>query len=187
MKAFISKHKIIIMTVLTITLLVAGIALSRKKTETPVLVEPTAAPRQVSGEWGNLSDLVSNLGTPINRDDSNNKDGYFEYKSKSVNLNNEVLYQSNVPLFYKQIIDPSENKTSDSIKKQFGEPEIVLFGDFSEMGFNLYAYPSKGIAYIGSARQNYLIEVWYFEPTSITTFRQKWAPNYSLTPTQGGF
>jgi hypothetical protein len=187
----IKKYRIPIALV-SVTLIVVAVALSLPKNtalpaQTPTPTPAPTAPPVPQSDWGKLDSIVSKLGTPVNKSDSSDKEGQYEYKSSSATRNNEVIYQSNVPLFYKEVVTKADNKTAQSIKGKYGNAEIRLYGPESNIGFHMYVYPAKGIAYIGSMYDDTITEVWYFAPTNLETFMNTWAKDYSITPQEGIF
>ncbi len=176
-----------------ITILIVSIVLILPK-KSSVLIVPSpspsvtpTAPPVPKGEWGSIDVLIKDIGKPISQEDTATKSGQYKYNSSTLNRKNEVVYQDNVPVFYKEIVTNGSNKTSKSIQQKYGSAEIRLYGSESDIGFYLYAYPSKGIAYVGSIYDDIVTEVWYFSPTDLNSFMATWAKDYSLQPQQGGF
>ncbi len=191
LKAFAKKYRVHL-AIATFVLLFFVVVFSSNRSggNTPAgIPTPTPLATEAKGDWGNAADLIAGLGEPINRPNSSNKTGEYDYKSDSVNRNHEVVYQNNTPLFYKEIVTSKDNKTSRSIRQKYGEPELKMYGAESSAGVDLYAYPSKGIAYLGSQFDDVLSEVWYFAPIDKGVFVAKWAlqEGYTLTPQDPSF
>ena len=176
---FISKHKIVVIFVfISIMIMVLGSGLSRNKQELP---KAGATYKSLSPGISTKNEVNERLGNPI----SENPQGQLiitDYASNSETRPNQVVYDNQVVQFIKEIISYKDSKTVDDIKKEYGEAEIVLYGHGSVSNYNLYAYPNKGVAYIGNDYTSDLLEVWYFQPTTIEEFRSTWAPEYSTTP-----
>lgn len=190
----IKKYRvpIILFSLMVIVILIIVLSFTSKRTSPSTTAYPSATPESTpppvpEGPWGKLDDLTKKLGSPIDQPDTSTKSGQYRYKSSTQNRPNEVIYQSNVPVFYKEMVTKSDNKTAKSITQKYGTPEIRLYGPESDIGFYLYAYPSKGIAYVGSIFDDIVTEVWYFSPTDLNTFMSTWAKEYSLQPIEGQF
>jgi len=84
-------------------------------------------------------------------------------------------------VFIREIITAKDKKTTEDITSQYGNAPYTLYGPASVNGFNLYVYLDKGIAYIGHVKEPILLEIWYFQPTTIEDFQVKWAKGYSTT------
>lgn len=123
-------------------------------------------------------DVIEALGTPIIENKVEKYD-QLEFKSDNPNYNNETLIEEDKVVFIKKIVVKNENIMAQEIKSKYGEPTNILYSHKSSIGINLYVYPEKGIAYIAHGASGILYEIWYFVPTTIGDFKQKWASNYS--------
>ena len=121
---------------------------------------------------------IDKLGEPLGGPDAE----VLLYKSNNPNLPNELRLEENTIFFIKEIVAPSDNKTSDQIKQIYGDTNYILYGLGSGSGFALYVYPDRGIAYVGHTRASVLLEIWYFPPTTFPEFRSRWASDYTLSP-----
>lgn len=191
---FVRKFRIAFMLVSFVLVVVAIIAISKGSPQvspgtTPIpraSSKPNQPQEPVVGDWGSLNEIVVDLGQPLN-DTKPVRDGRYEYKTKSASRNTEVVFNNNTPVFLKEVVTEADNKTAQGIKKKYGEPTLTMYGSFSEFGFNLYAYPDKGIAYLGNPKTDGLMEIWYFAPTDNETFTQTWAIDYTLSDIPHGF
>lgn len=125
--------------------------------------------------FSSKSDAIEKLGAPLNGPDSPS----LEFKSSNPNLPHEVIIANDKVVFIKEIIKVEGGKTSNDIIELYGEALKVLYGPDSIHGFNLYVYPDKGIAYLGHIKEPLLLEIWYFQPTTLQEFKAKWASGYS--------
>ena len=123
-------------------------------------------------------DAIKLLGTPLNSPSSDTLD----FKSNNPNLPNQVVTSNNKISLIKEIVTVSDRKTTTDITSQYGTAPNVLYGPASTNGFNLYVYPDKGIAYLGHVKEPIVLEIWYFQLTTLKNFISEWAPNYSETP-----
>ena len=126
-------------------------------------------------------EIVNTLGIPIKESTTDNAK-ILEYKSKNPNYNNTFYTQQGILNLAKEIITPDDNIKISNIAEQYGNYEEVLYKSGSEVGFNLYIYPDKGIAYIGHQPSGIVIEVWYFPPTDFENFKKMYAPDMPDQP-----
>jgi len=126
-------------------------------------------------------EIVNTLGIPIKESTTDNAK-ILEYKSKNPNYNNTFYTQQGILNLAKEIITPDDNIKISNIAEQYGNYEEVLYKSGSEAGFNLYIYPSKGIAYIGHQLSGIVTEVWYFPPTDFENFKKSYAPDMPDQP-----
>lgn len=119
-------------------------------------------------------DVLNKLGKPI----ITNQD-MLEFKSLSPNRNNEVIVNQDKVSLIKQIITLKDTERIMDITKVYGVAQKMLYGPDAGAGFYLFVYPSNGIAYIGNAESDILLEVWYFAPTDLTSFETNYANGYS--------
>lgn len=128
-------------------------------------------------------DIIKTLGIPISSTLSgevkiNNYPSSNEYRTNDIEfINGEVD-------FIKEVINLDDSRTAEDIRKIYGVTEYVLYENVSDSYFNLYVYPKNGIAYLGH-NDGTILEIWYFKPTDINTFKSKWASNYSDKPFTG--
>ena len=128
-------------------------------------------------------DINKMLGTPVSSTQSgevkiNSYPSSNEYRANDIELKNGEVD------FIKEVINPDDTRTSEDIRKIYGVSEYVLYENTSDSFFNIYVYPKNGIAYLGH-NDGTLLEIWYFKPTDINTFKLKWASNYSDKPFTG--
>lgn len=77
----------------------------------------------------------------------------------------------------------------EDLKKKYGPPDGELFGPYQDMGFKVFVFPVAGVAAVSSTQDGTTIEVWYFEPTTLPGFLEKWGKIAGVgpTPKQGRF
>lgn len=157
---------------------------SRQKNISPQNAEG-AKYRDLQPGVSSLNDVASALGPSVDERDQDGKK-ILEYKSNNPNFNNEVTIEEQKLSFIKQIVTMDEQITISEINKKYGNYEYILYGPLSTNGFDLYIYPSKGIAYIGHQSSGIILEIWYFPPTNLEEFKAKYASEYSesLPPRQ---
>lgn len=106
------------------------------------------------------------------------------YSSSSEYRTNNIEFKNGEVDFIKEVINPDDTRTAEDIRKIYGVSEYVLYENTSDSFFNIYVYPNNGIAYLGH-NDGTILEIWYFKPTDIATFKSKWASNYSDKPFTG--
>lgn len=174
-----NKYKIIV--ALIIISIILYNQLTKKGPSTNIISLPGQAKYQdIAPGTSSKSDVINKLGEPVSESDNTLK-----YKSSAKVKTNDVVLEGDTVKLIKEVVTLDDNKNISDLKSQYGEPEYMLYGPRQEAGFYLYAYPDKGIAYIGSQDQTTLLEIWYFAPTTIDDFKKNIAPNYSDTPSSG--
>ena len=167
--------------ILTIFLFVANLLPSRTSPETQnqeVSLQTGAGFNSLIPGQNTKSEALETLGNPLNNEES----ATLDFESSNPNLFHQIITENEKITFIKEVIAPSDGKTTLDINSLYGDARYVLYGPESIHGFNLYIYPNKGIAYIGHLKEPVLLEVWYFQPTTFENFKAKWATGYSNTP-----
>jgi len=132
-------------------------------------------------------DVLKQLGQPLfeTRNGDTTTD---QYKSTSPTRNHEVVYNKEQVVYIKQIVSTKDSLSVNDMTNLYGQPDNVLYGRESDIGYNLYVYLAKGVAYLGNQTSGTLLEVWYFPTTNnLQTFMNQWATGYSLTMPSSGF
>lgn len=137
----------------------------------------------VPGNTYKEEDINKMLGIPVSSTLSgevkiNNYSSSNEYRT------NDVEFINGAVDFIKEVVNLDDTRTAEDIRKVYGVTEYVLYENVSDSYFNLYIYPKNGIAYLGH-NDGTVLEIWYFKPTDINTFKSKWASNYSDKPFTG--
>ena len=127
-----------------------------------------------------VDDITKQMGTS-EKETASGSAKILEYKSKNPNFNNELIIDNNKLTFVKQIVAYGEPITVEDLNKKYGIYENVLYGHLSQNGFHLYVYPDRGIAYVANQEANIVLEIWYFQPTTLENFKTLYAPDYSDT------
>ena len=123
--------------------------------------------------------VIKELGEPASKVSKDNESALWSYNTKSANRKNEVVYEKDTVVFVKEIITLEDKINYNTLTQNHGEPEYKLNGPGSYNGFYLYAYVSKGIAFIANPVSGTVIEIWYFPPTTLDTFLNTWAVGYT--------
>lgn len=169
----------IILFLASITFIVFSVSRSSKK---------VASPQNISGQAVDLSwispgktskeEIISKFGAPIKIDLTQNDETLY-YNSTSKTRNNQIKVEAGIVTFVKEMVSYLDSKKVSDINTSYGISTYSLFGPDSAGGNKLYVYPDKGIAYLGDPKFDTLEEIWYFVPTSLENFKEKWAPSYS--------
>ncbi|MBI2007096.1 MAG: hypothetical protein HYS83_00080 [Candidatus Blackburnbacteria bacterium] len=72
----------------------------------------------------------------------------------------------------------------EDFKKKYGSPEGELFGPYQDMGFKVFVFPEAGVAAVSSIQDGTTVEVWYFKPTTLSGFLEKWGKATGVGPAQ---
>lgn len=182
---FIKKYWVLILiAVMLILVVVDKFIIPDKKTSqnTPTPKSNRVAEyKSIQPGKSTLEEINSLLGYPIEQSE---KDGVTiaEYKSSSNYRNNIVTVQNGVATLIKEIVTAIDNKKSQDIIQEYGDAPFMLYDQKPSSTFNLYVYPTNGIAYVGH-EDGTLLEVWYFQPIDIDTFMSTWAKGYSREKT----
>lgn len=189
---WIKQHKTLVFSLAGLTLLLIVVFFAqRAKNASLAIVAPTPTPvvtppPPVKADWGELSNIVKSFGTPLTTSTEPNRTDTF--KSDSLNRNNTVIYQQNVPVFALQVVTSQDKMTISTVQNKYGDPTVTLFSPASsDTDVYLYAYPEKGIAYQANAHSGVLYEVWYFRPMTEKELQQTWAKDFSNSLQEGSF
>lgn len=121
------------------------------------------------------------LGKPLDSTKSGDLD-VFNYKSENQYRTHKVYSKDGLTeLIIEEIVN--ENKTANDVRKIYGIAPEILYEKTLTSVFNLYVYPSNGIAYLGH-EDGGVLEIWYFVPTTIEDFITKWGSDYSKEPSK---
>lgn len=121
------------------------------------------------------------LGKPLDSTKSGDLD-VFNYKSENQYRTHKVYSKDGLTeLIIEEIVN--ENKTANDVRKIYGIAPEILYEKTLTSVFNLYVYPSNGIAYLGH-EDGGILEIWYFVPTTIEDFITKWGSDYSKEPSK---
>jgi hypothetical protein len=167
----------IILLIIAFTALV--IFISQRSRDVDLTPPPSAGAsyKSITPGESTREGVLDELGSPINSPESNT----LMYESTNPNLSNEINLTEDRVTLIKEIVSPSDNKTTEDVTTVYGESPHVLYGPDSTFGFYLYIYPDKGIAYLGHFDEPVLLEIWYFPPTTYNNFKNTWAKQYSET------
>jgi hypothetical protein len=185
---FLQKYKmplvlVALLFVLMLTYLVP--AATEKISQQNAAPKPTSRPTSLDIVPGTttVNDLVNTYGPPLSEKPKTNSVTISEFKSLSPTRNHTALTSNldGTVILFKEIITAQNDVSANILSSKLGEEEVVLYGDLSESQINLYTYPSKGSAYLGSKINGTVFEVWYFSPTNYKSFKNQLASDYSET------
>lgn len=173
------KTRVLLILLLGVFLVVAFLLLRARIAPTPPTASPSVGASYKTLVPGSSSrdDALTNLGKPLNDEASE----LLNFKSNNPNLPHQVTVPNDTVLFIREIVTAKDKKTTEEITSQYGNAPYVFYGPASVNGFNLYVYPDKGVAYIGHVEEPIVLEIWYFQPTTIEDFQTRWAKGYSTT------
>jgi len=126
----------------------------------------------------NLDQLEKEFGEPLETKEDGTKKT-LDFQSSSKVRPNQAIVEDETVVFIKEIVTKTDEKSVKNITGVYGDPNFVLYDQSSpNSSFSLYVYPDRGLAFIGHPSGT-LLEIWYFPPTTLDDFIQRWAPNYS--------
>lgn len=106
-----------------------------------------------------------------------------EYKTTNKYRTHVIKIENGVAVFVKQEIISGEQKASD-IRNIYGIAPDMLYSQAPSATFELYVYPSNGIAYLGHKDET-ILEIWYFPPVNnIDIFIEKYGDGYGKEPSK---
>ncbi|MEK7169014.1 MAG: hypothetical protein AAB778_03315 [Patescibacteria group bacterium] len=188
---FIKSKKIILLTIISLSAAIFIIININKNkdttnsvTPTPISNKQTASYKNITaGEQFNENKINELIGYPVNSTISgeiktNN------YRSSNEYRNNELKIKKGKVNFIREVVNPDDNKKADDIRNIYGIADYVLYEKESNSFFNLYVYLKNGIAYLGH-EDGTILEIWYFEPTTLENFIENYASNYQETLFEG--
>lgn len=149
---------------------------------TPVAT-PRPVPEEVVGSWGKLRDIAESLGQPEEEVVATETGVITKtIPTKSTARTHTAVYDQGVPVLVKKAVTTAEKRTTQALETIYGTEEAILYGPLEGFGYNLYAYPSSGFAYVGNKVSGDVTEEWYFAKTTLDNFVLEYAKNYSLKP-----
>jgi len=124
--------------------------------------------------------VVDFLGKPTNETTVNNS-VIQEYPSSDKERNLYVYVNSEEIVYL--IIEPV--LPSEPFLKgieNFQSPDLVLYGPYSPLGFNLFVNLTRGMAVLANPNTQTIYERWYFPITTKDYFLSAYSTGYSLIP-----
>ncbi len=126
------------------------------------------------------SDVLNTLGNPQEEAQSEGST-LLTFETDNTSRPIEIYIQNDSVQLIKEVIPFDDERRSDTIRKRYGNADLVMYGEGAVADFYLFVYLKQGIAYIGNTNSGNLLEIWYFSPTNETTFVNTWAKSYSRT------
>jgi len=185
---FLKEKKLILLATISVLSIILIISLTNKKREGVVNPNPTTQSHVQIAKYKDIS-----TGEEFNEDKINNLLGFptestssgevkiNKYRSSNEYRTNEIMIENNEVDFIREVVNPDDNKNSNDIRKIYGISNVILYEKYSDSILDLYVYPNNGIAYLGHIDGG-IFEIWYFKPTDIDSFIEKYAQNYQKTP-----
>jgi len=151
-------------------------------------ISPTPIAKIAS--YGSLTPGVSSqnqvnasLGKPVDTKTINNQI-VSDYKSTSQNRFHQVTFTNGVATLIKEVVTSTDSIKSDLVTSTYGVAPYLLYNENTNNAFNLYVYPASGVAYLGHT-DGTVLEIWYFQPTTIDDFIKNWGSGFSKTQPTG--
>jgi len=178
----INKKRLIIiaLAVIPVAVSVLYILSYYKKSQPEIPTNPASINTIIPGKTTE-QEVLQNLGTPVA-----SQGGILQYKSTSPARNNEITIQNEKVGFVKEIVSYKDTINLKELNAQYGEANY-LYGPDAINGYFLYYLPEKGIAYLANPIVGTVLEIWHFPVTTFDNFKNTWAKDYTLTPTEHPF
>ena len=185
----IKSKKITILTIISLSFLIFIVVKINNNKQNPIVQEiPISTPVNKIADFNeiipgktSLERINELLGNPLSSTVSG-EINVSSYKSTNQYRNHKVYSKDGLAeLVVEEIINGS--KTANDIRKIYGIAPEMLYEKTLSSVFNLYIYPSNGIAYLGH-EDGGIFEIWYFVPTNINDFITKWGSDYSKEPSK---
>jgi len=186
---FTKSKKIIILTLVSLSFLIFVVIKINFNKQNPTTIEaPISSPVDKIATFDeiipgktSIERINELLGKPLDSIASGGLN-ISNYKSTNQYRNHKVYSKDGLAeLIIEEII--GESKTANDVRKIYGIAPEMLYEKTLSSVFNLYVYPSNGIAYLGH-EDGTILEVWYFVPTTIEDFIIKWGSDYSKEPSK---
>lgn len=186
MATSIKKGAFVLLVVLSLSSIVFIAYLNYKNAgnappqETPAAATTAAEYKKLKPGFSTKEELIDSLGKPLDTKVENGNE-VLEYNSNNPNLNNRFIFRDSKLSFVKEVITLKDNIKISNIKAKYGVPQYALFGPGATIGFYLYIYPDRGLAYVGHSKSDLIKEIWYFPATDFESFKSRYASDYSDT------
>lgn len=129
-------------------------------------------------------ELKNTLGEPYSTSSDRGRDLFYFNPEEGGPPHEVVVENETIELIKEQYY--GEQKLND-FKTKYGEPTGEFFGPYESMGFKVFVFPENGIATVSSIGDGTVIEIWYFEPTTLSSFLQRWGKDLRTEPSGGRF
>lgn len=166
---YLRTHPLVFISVLLSLLVVVGIII---RLITPAVPAPPATQVGFRGLYPGFSspeDVIATLGQPLETTDWENQT-ILNYDVADTAWNDQIFTQDNQVVLIRELVLSTAGNQKSAFLAQYGQPETIFYGPLSTAGQHLYAYPSRGIAFLAPEFADALAEIWYFAPTDATQF-----------------
>lgn len=130
----------------------------------------------------NKDQLVKLLGTP-DPAYSNPTNNTYAYPREQGPPNLVFLDGDKVGLIKEMV---TSGNLSQYIQK-YGKPEGEYWGENQESGFKIYIFSKSGLAVMAHQKEGLVVEIWYFQPTTLENFLAIWGRDLSLEEKPQGY
>lgn len=161
----------------------------RRPPKSPAL--PPALPPSAL-QWKNIkvgqddkSQVAAKLGQPLSTKNLEGNKEVSTYQSNNQYWPHEVEYVNGITTLVKQRQLQSKKFELFEYAKKYGQPEKIVPTNDSGFGIDLYIYAKNGFALKAHRVEGTIFEIWYFQPTTLEDFLQKYSQEIGTDPTQG--
>ncbi len=173
---FIKRFWYIFVFIFLVLMLVIFVVLQNKKIST--ISGPSPSPQLTSYKnvipgKTTLEELKSQLGSPVEISNQGNLQIY-KYPSQFTNYPSQFFVSSDKVNFVIEPVKYEEKRNIQDYLNEFGQPDKKLYNPNLGPAIPGYLYLSKGVIAFAHDADGTLIEVWYFEPTTLANFMNTW-------------
>ncbi len=98
------------------------------------------------------------------------------YRQNSLDIQNDKL-----SVVKEEVIGNEKGRLQDYVTK-YGQPEFVGYGPYADQYFKTFVFSNKGVAIVANPIDGVIIQIWYFQPTSVESFRSAIGKDISDKP-----
>lgn len=116
------------------------------------------------------ADVTRKLGTPLSSQAQDNTKT-LTYPSTNKYRNHTVVTSNNtLELVKEEVIGNERGFLQDYIRK-YGKPDFEGYGPYALGDFKIYIFLKEGLGVVASPNDGTILQLWYFQPTDLQTFR----------------
>jgi len=166
--------------VLGFLVVVLGVSKILFKTTAPIII-PENSWQGITPGTTTTEDLKKQLGEPLKTTQINGKNVYL-YPSDTENWENEVTVTDEQKVETIKRYFPSKEENYTSFINQYGPYDYEFFGPSYQAGFSVFVFLNKGVVVVANKESDLVLEVWYFQPTTLEEFLSLLGKDLSQTP-----
>lgn len=173
------KSELVLVSIIVLAIVIFALAIFGfiSQDKTPKTPPGTAWQDKIYPGNTNVQQLESTLGQPQATREENGQIKYF-YSSGNEFLPHEVSLSNNTVSIIKEQVIGTEKGNLDDYRQKFAPEENKIFGEHGTAAPG-YFWGQRGILVFANQFDGTIMEIWYFEPTTISRFLSSY-PELSL-------